>query len=167
MSSCHYLQDFAVQQVSSCWTVCPAGVQQYNIYRIRLSSKCPAAGQRVQQFNICMIWVSSRCAVVICRTGLSSQCPAVGQCVQQVSSNTVSTGFACPADAAAALEPGIGSFEARAALLSELPNPSSDACPQRKAPANKRQQNPLADMRLEVLPPPVSEHPGEIEQFLF
>ena len=162
MSSCHYLQDFAVQQVSSCWTVCPAGVQQYNIYRIRLSSKCPAAGHAVQQFNICMIWVTSRCAVVICRTGLSSQCPAVGQCVQQVSSNTVSTGFACPADAAAALEPGIGSFEARAALLSELPDPSSDACPQRKAPAN----NPLADMRSEVLPRPVSEHPGEIKQSL-
>ena len=167
MSSCHYLQDFAVQQVSSCWTVCPAGVQQYNIYRIRLSSKCPAAGQRVQQFNIYTIRVSSRCAVVIiCRIGLSSKCRAVGQCVQQVSSNTVSTGFACPANVAAALEPGTGSFEARAALLSELPNPSSDACPQRRAPANKRQQNPLADMRFEVLPPPVREHPGELKQSL-
>ena len=117
MSSCHYLQDLAVQQVSSCWTVCPAGVQQYNIYRIRLSSKCPAAGQRVQQLNIYTIWVSSRCAIVICRIGLSSKRPAVGQCVQQVSSNTVSTGSACPADAAAAPEPGIGSFETRAARL--------------------------------------------------
>ena len=47
-----YLQDGLVQQVSSCWTVCPAGVQQYNIYRTCLSSKCPAAGQCVQQSNI-------------------------------------------------------------------------------------------------------------------
>ena len=51
-------------------------------------------------------------------------------------------------------------------LLSELPDPSSDASPQRVAPANKRQQNLLADMRFEVLPPPVSEHPGKIKQSL-
>ena len=85
MSSCHYLQDFAVQQVSSCWTVCPAGVQQYNIYRTWLSSKCPAAGQCVQQVSSSTIF-----------TGFA--CPANVQLLDSVSSNPIFTKLGFPAD---------------------------------------------------------------------